>query len=368
MSPQAARPNAPTVADPPFAPEELPVPTPFHTMQWTRAWSGVTTEQVTDSQVLTWPRNSGAADHLTYYRVTSSPLWNALEGDAGLTAPVWPGPITYAQTLYGEYGGLPSASAAVLAEAVDQGRELARGWNTAALVVSNLTAAEVQRWAAVREPDATVGLHWAHRVELPGTTMDDFITANQDRRKSRRELRRLWRRGTESGLQPKILRGAAMLPFLPDIVHQARATSERHGPALYGMDMLAPLIHVPGAFAVVADHPRGMAGAFVCFHHGDTVYLWTAAIDQSRRRALNTYGWLTYTSLAYACAAGATSVDAGRGNYRYKADLGMKAEPLACLVYLTSPDPALIARLEAMHRGLDHHAHRAWTRGHAPAA
>jgi hypothetical protein len=284
-----------------------------------------------------------------------------MEADAGLTAPVWPGPVTYARSLYGEYGGLPRASADVLAEAVDEGRELALQWDTPALVVSNLTSEEVRRWAAVRAPDATVGLYWAHRVDLP-PTVDEFVTADQERRKARRELRRLWSRGTDSGLRAQILHGPAMLPALPEIVHHARATSERHGPALYGMDMLAPLVHVPGAFALVADHPRGMAGAFLGFHYGDTVYLWTAAVDQTRKRALNTYAWLMYTSIAHACALGASSVDAGRGNYKYKAQLGLKPLPLSCLVYLTDPDPALTGRLEAMHRGLDNHAHRAWAR------
>lgn len=343
-----------------------PAMTPFHTAQWSTAWRRVTTETVTHSHILTWPNAARPADHLPYYRVANSPLWTAMERDAGVTAPVWPGAVTYARTMYGEYGGLPGAAPAALASAVDRGLVLASRWKTAALVVSNLTFVEAQRWAAIRRPDATVIPYWAHRAQL-NPSIEEFVTADQEHRKARRELRRQWKRGTEAGLQSVILRGPAMLPFLPDIVRQARATSERHGPALYGMDMLAPLVNVPGAVAIVADHPAGMAGAFVGFEEGDTTYLWTAAVDQTRKRALNTYAWLMYSALDYACARGATTVDAGRGNYRYKANLGLTAEPLTCLVYLTAPDPALIARLEAMHRGLDRHAHLAWTRTRSAA-
>lgn len=336
-------------------------PTPFHTIEWTRAWCNVTTEQVTDHRLMQWPLKDGGSDHLPFYRVAASPLWTALEGDAELDEPVWPGPVTYARSLYGVYGGLPDAPTGVLAEAVDEGRELARQWDTPALVVSNLTDEEAQRWTAVRQPDATVGLYWTHRVELR-PTVDEFVTADQRRRKRRRNLRSQWNRGNELGLHAQILHGRDMLPVLPDIVPHARATSERHGPPLYGLDMLAPLVDVPGAFTVIADHPRGLAGALIGFHHGDTVYLWTAAVDQARKKALHTYAWLMYTSIAYACTVGATTLDTGRGNYKYKAQLGLTASPLSCLIYLTRPDQALTERLADMHRGLDSHAHRAWAR------
>ncbi|SFF74501.1 Acetyltransferase involved in cellulose biosynthesis, CelD/BcsL family [Actinacidiphila alni] len=352
-------PTGPASAPPSTATE----PTPFHTAQWTSAWGQVTTELFTDRHVMRWPVD-GAVSHLPYYRTVHSPLWTAMEGDAELPGPVWRGrPVTYARSLYGEYGGLPAAPPGVLAHALDRGLDLARTWDTPALVVPNLTTNEAARWTAVRRADAVVVPYWAHRIDLPdGGGIDAFVVADQTRRRSRRDLRRQWRRGHEAGLRAEVLHGRDMLPVLPDIVRHARETSQRHGPALYGMDMLQPVADVPGALAIVAQHPTGLAGAFVCFRRGDTLYLWTAAVDQARKRALSTYAWLMYTSLAHACDTGASVVDAGRGNYRYKAQLGLQARPLASLVYLTRPDRPLIERLEQMHQGLDSHAHRAWAR------
>lgn len=362
--PQAASTTADTRGKPalPSRSESRSKTTPFHTAQWGRAWEHVTTEQVTDFHLRQWPLPE-QTHHLPFYRVEHSPLWTTLEGDAQTSAPVWQGPVTYARTLYGTYGGLPGAPLAVLADAVDRGRHLAGQWGTAALVVSNLPDSDAQLWSSIRPPDARVGLYWSHRVEL-ASSVEEFVTADLARKKSRRDLRRLWRRGTESGLSQRLLHGREMLPLLPTITQHARETSERHGPALYGHDMLAPLVDVPGAFALVADHEDGPAGAFLCFRSEDTVYLWTAAIDQVRKRALNTYGWLTYSAIAHACASGARWLDAGRGNYAYKAQLGLTHHRLSALVYLTRPDRALCERLAAMDQGLERHAHRAWARTH----
>jgi CelD/BcsL family acetyltransferase involved in cellulose biosynthesis len=242
---------------------------------------------------------------------------------------------------------------------------LARHWGTAALVVTNLVSADALRWAAAQPPDARIGLYWAHRIPVPDD-VDAWVAGDAARKKSRRELRRLWNRGTEAGLRLRILHGPQMEPLLPEITRLARETSERHGPPLYGLEMFQAASEVPGAVAIVADHPQGIAGAFIAFRGSSTLYLWAAAIDQARRRALNTYGWLAYSSIAHACATtGVDWVDFGRGNYRYKSQLGLKRHALTCLVYLTRPDPALCRRLEVMHQGLHRHAHREWTRAHA---
>jgi hypothetical protein len=104
--------------------------------------------------------------------------------------------------------------------------------------------------------------------------------------------------------------------------------------------MLAPLTRVPGAVGLLAEHSDGtLAGGFFCFRYGSALYLWTAAIDQARKNDLHTHGWPMYESVRFAAATGASVLDTGRCNYRYKASLGMLPVTLTSAVYLTPPTP-----------------------------
>ncbi|WP_244415075.1 GNAT family N-acetyltransferase [Streptomyces hygroscopicus] len=194
-----------------------------------------------------------------------------------------------------------------------------------------------------------------------GESVDAFInTMPTD--KTGQEFRRHWRQGKEDGLTLKVVRGTAMLDHLPHFVHQARATSEKYGPALYGMDMVRPLTRVPGAALVLADHPEGPAGGVLCFRHGDVLYLWATAMDTDRRDVLpHTHGWLMYESVQYAIATGAKAIDAGHGDYAYKARIGLKPVALASVVYLPQPDRRILSRLRALDSGLRRHVLRAWS-------
>ncbi|MFJ6437838.1 GNAT family N-acetyltransferase [Streptomyces sp. NPDC091416] len=342
-------------------PAEHHAATPFHSREWAAAWQSVRTEHVRGHHHLFIQDGPHRQHRLSFYQVNNSPLWRAMEGDAGVTQPTFEADVLYGPSVYGEYGGLPGAVRPVLAEAVDRGRALAGELGTEALVIANLPPSERNMWREARLPDAEVVLYWAHRADV-GDTVDEFIE-NFPSRKAGREFRRQHRRGTDSGLTLKVARGADLLPYLGEFTAQARATSERHGPPLYGTDMLVPLTRVPGAVGLLAVHRDGtLVGGFFCFRYGKTLYLWTAAVDQSRKRDLHTYGWLMHESIRFAVETGASVLDAGRCNYAYKARLGMRPVALTSAVYLSRPNPHLISRLGALHTGLTHHVQQAWNR------
>lgn len=341
-------------------PAERRPATPFHSREWAAVWQSVRTEQVRGRHHL-FLQDGPRQHRMSFYQVNDSPLWRAMEGDAGVKHPTFDAEVLYAPSIYGEYGGLPGATVPVLAEAADRGRALARELGTEALVIANIPPAERTLWREARTPDAEVVLSWAHRARV-GDSVDEFI-ANFPSSQTGREFREQHRRGTDAGLTLKIARGTELLPLLPEFTAQARATSELHGPALYGTDMLAPLTRVPGAVALLAEHSDGtLAGGFLCFRYGSALYLWATAVDQSRTEALHTYDWLMYESAQYAVATGANVLDAGRGNYAYKARLGMLPVALTSAVYLTRPNPHLISRLGALHAGLNQHVLRAWNK------
>ncbi|MCA1217359.1 GNAT family N-acetyltransferase [Streptomyces sp. 8L] len=280
-----------------------------------------------------------------------------MEHDAGV-APAFTGPVLYAPSVYGEYGGLPSAPFAVKAEAIDRGRQLTRELSAEALVVSNLPPSQCAQWHTARPADAQVTLYWAHQA-LVGNGVRDFLGGTSAKHRS--EFLRQYRRGSEAGLRLHIARGPQLRRYLSVFTQQARATSERRRPALYGEEMLERLLQVPGAVGLLAlDRDGDLAGGFFAFRYGSGLYLWAAAIDQTRNSRLHTYGWLMHQSVVYAAETGARTIDAGRSNYLYKRRMGFRAEPLTSLVYLPRHNTRPISRLRAFNTALETQVHRAW--------
>ncbi|MEU2357699.1 GNAT family N-acetyltransferase [Streptomyces misionensis] len=341
-------------------PAERRAATPFHSREWAAAWQSVRTEQIRGRHHLLL--QDGPRQHrMSFYQVSHSPLWRAMEGDAGVTRPTFEADVLYGPSVYSDYGGLPGATVPVLAETVDRGRALAHDLGAEALVIANIPPAERALWREARTPDAEVVPHWTHRARV-GSSVDEFI-ANIPSSKTAREFRSAHHYGTDAGLTLKIVHGPALIPFLPELTAQARALRDRHGMPLYGSDMLAPLTRVPGAVGLLAQYSDGtLAGGFFCFRYGTALYLWTAAIDQARNANLHVYGWLMYESVRFAVATKAGVLDAGRCNYAYKARLGMLPVALTSAVYLTRPNPHLISRLGALHTGLNQHVLQAWDR------
>jgi hypothetical protein len=339
-------------------PAERRAATPFHTREWAAAWQAVRTEQVRSRHHL-FLQDGPRQHRMSFYQVSNSPLWRAMEADAGVTRPTFEADVLYGPSLYAEYGGLPGATVPVLAEAVDRGRALARDIGIEALVIGNIPPAERTLWRQARTPDAEVVLYRAHRARL-GASVDEFI-ANFPSSSTGREFRSQHRRGTDAGLTLKIARGAALLPHLPEFAAQSGPATNGHSPSLYGTDMLAPLTRVPGAVGLLAERNDGsLAGGFYCFRHGPALYLWTVAIDDARNSDLPTYNWLLYESVKYAVDTGASVLDAGRCNYAYNARLGMLPVALTSAVYLTRPNPRLVSRLGTLRTGLNQHVLRAW--------
>ncbi|MFM9462684.1 GNAT family N-acetyltransferase [Streptomyces scabiei] len=339
-------------------PAERRAATPFHTREWAAAWQAVRTEQVRSRHHLFL--HDGPRQHrMSFYQVSNSPLWHAMEGNAGVARPTFEADVLYGPSAYGEYGGLPGATVPVLGEAVDRGRRLARDLGTEALVIANIPPAERTLWHQARTPDAEVVLSWAHRARV-GASVDEFI-ANFPSSTTSRAFRSEHRRGTDAGLTLKIARGVELVPYIAEFAAQARPTSQ--DPALYGTDMLTPLTRVPGAVGLLAERSDGtLAGGFFCFRYGSALYLWTAAVDDARNRDLPVYSWLMYESVKFAVDTGASVLDAGRFDYAYKARLGMLPVALTSAVYLTRPNPHLISRLGALHTGLNQHVLRAWNK------
>lgn len=340
-------------------PPETGAATPFHTVEWAAAWQGVRTEKVIRRTHLLMEHGRHRFRRrfrLPLHLIENSPLWTALEGAAGLSRPVWQYPAVFGHSIYGEYGGIPGAPISVLTEAVEQGLSVASQWSASALVIPNLPPTDLNRWCQARTPDATVGLSVAHRARLHGS-VDQFI-AGMPSEDASREFRRQWQQGNDDGLRLTVLRGREMLAHLPRFVEQARATSETHGPALYGADMLGPVSRVPGAALLLADHAEnGPVGGFLCFRHADVLYLWTVAIGQDRGPSIpRIFGWLMHEGVRYAIATGAAILDTGHCSYSsyssYLARIGLKPISLTSAIYLNAPDPRLISRLRAMDAGL----------------
>lgn len=341
-------------------PAERRAATPFHTREWAAAWQAVRTEQVRSRHHL-FLQDGPNQHRMSFYQVSNSPLWHAMEDDAGVTRPTFEADVLYGPSVYGEYGGLPGATVPVLAEAVDRGRALARDIGTEALVIANIPPAERTLWRQARTPDAEVVLYWAHRARV-GASVDEFI-ANFPSASTGREFRSQHRRGNDAGLTLKIARGPELLPYVAEFATQSVRASDGHSPALYGTDMLAPLTRVPGAVGLLAEHSDGsLAGGFFCFRYGSALYLWTAAIDGARNGDLPIYSWLMYESVKFAVDTGASVLDAGRCDYAYKARLGMLPVALTSAVYLTRPNPHLVSRLGALHTSLNQHVLRAWNK------
>jgi hypothetical protein len=321
--------------------------TPFHSREWAAAWQHVRTEQVRTSHHLLLQGDNGP-HRLSFHQVQYSPMWRALEEQADVTD-TFQHDVLYGPTIYSQYGGLPGAPVPLLASAVERGRALARDRGTDALVIANILPAERSLWRQASLPDAEVVLSWAHHARLPGT-IEEFA-GRIPSAAARRDFEQAHRTGTARGLRLTIAKGPALRPHLKEFT--VHAEQDKHGRPLYGLDMLLPLTHVPGAVGLLAHDPHGnLAGGFFAFRYGPALHLWTAAVDPNRQEELHTYEWLMHESVRYAIATGAHVLDAGRGCNTYKTRLGMQPVALTSAVYLTRPNARLKSRLSALQTGL----------------
>ncbi|MEE1736440.1 GNAT family N-acetyltransferase [Streptomyces sp. BE147] len=334
-------------------PDERPTPTPFHSRQWAAAWQGPHIESALSQRHLLL--NDGQYSHrLSYQLSDTNALWKTLESVTRRRHSVFSGPVVYAPSLYSQYGGLPGASTLVLAEAVDRGRQMARETDAQALVIPNLAPVEAAQWTRIRPPDAQVRLFHAHRTLL-GAGLQEFA-ARIPTSKARTQFQRQHSRGTAAGLRLRVVSGAALQPVLP-AVHALLEDEARSQttPRLYSLPLLNALTGIPGALALLAEESDGtLAGAFIGFRHGTTLYLWAETVAHERVGSY-TFGWLLAESIRHAAATGVRVLDAGRGHPSFKRHLGMTPVPLTAACYLTKPDARAVSGLREMDTALEAH-------------
>jgi hypothetical protein len=329
---------------PSFAPASAPHV--FDTRAWLDAWERTTVERRLSERYL---RHEDSTTVTPFYVVANSPMWGSYEADADI-APVWPGTVVQTPSLYSFYG----SNAAPVERArsiVDHGLDEARRCGADALIVGNLESDVAAAWAALTHPSIALVLDRTYRADVAGG-IDAHLTGMDGH--ARREFRRQRRRSVQRGLTLSALRGAAMRPRLAEMDALAEATSRRHGPPLYSLETFVALSDVPGATLLVAEHEGQVAGAFLTFLHGDSLYLWAGGYDYQRRAELGTYSFLLYESICFAIRNGCRFVEAGRGNFQFKERHGFTPIDLWSLVYLM-PGPEhdeLESRLRDMDRRL----------------
>lgn len=321
----------------------------FDSGEWLRAWEQSDAERCVARRYLLPDATAAGAAVAPFYLLERSPMWGSYEADAGV-GPVWPGPVAMTPSLYAFYGP-NEASPAHARTILDEGLEQARRWGATALVVGNLEPDAARAWSALAPPTVATVLDRAYRADV-GDGVDGHLARLDGR--VRREFRRQWRRACERGLRLEALPGAAMLPRLAAVDVLADDTSRRHGPSLYTLGTFAALSDVPGATLLVADLDGEVAGAFLTFLHGDSLYLWACGYDFERRAELGTYSFLLYESIRFAAEQGRRFVEAGRGNFRFKERHGFTPTDLWSLVYVLPGAHAdeLRGRLLEMDRGL----------------
>jgi hypothetical protein len=311
---------------------------PYGSRAWMLAWRHVRTEPVHAARFL---RVGPVIAPL--YLVSDSPAWGAFEAEAGMDR-VWPGRVVFCPSPYATYG-LDVTRPEQIRAIVARGLAWAREAGAVAAVFPGLRDPGTWMDAAGGIAVRTTG---SHQAPVRGS-VNAFQGAIHSKR-ARREFGRQWRRGTDAGLRLAALHGAEMTPVLPAFTTLARAAAERHGVALYDVDVFAAVAQVPGAVLLAAQHGPDLAGAFLALRHGHALYLWAAGLDYGSLRELHTYSWLLAEAVQYAAANGLVMIDAGRGNYLVKRRAGFTQVPLHALCYLASPDPALAADLTEMSR------------------
>jgi predicted N-acyltransferase len=233
--------------------------------------------------------------------------------------------------------------------AVDQGLEQARRWGAQALVFANLTPQALRRWTAVRPGGTAILLDLTYDAPLGGS-VEAFLSTW--RAKIRRELVRQWRRAVDAGVHLRILPGQEMAPFVEEFAELTYNAASKHGVNIYGPEMFAHLLQVPGAVLLAAEHTDRMVGGFYCYLHRGRFAMSTGGLDYSVLRELNTYAFLMYESLHYAARHGAEIVDLGRANCAYKERHGFRGTELWSLVYLTHPEPGVVDALRRVNQGM----------------
>lgn len=307
---------------------------------WATAWRRVKTERV-----LAYRGQIAGGLHVPLYLIADSPAWAAFEAEAGV-ADAWGGrKVVYGPSPYATYG-LEAAGLASVSAAVAAGLDWAEDTGAAAAVFPGLR--DPGPWAQLG--GIAVRTTGSHVAPVHGSA-EGFQAAITEAH-TRREFGREHRRGVDAGLWLDVLPGWSMRSQLAEFTRLAAAASARHDTALYGKDIFRAVAKVPGSVLLCAMCPgerhAELAGGMLCLAHDRTLYLWAAGIDYTRRSELHTYRWLVWEAIAFAARLGWEFIDAGRGNYAFKARLGFSQIPLYAAVFPVRQEPALERHLIRM--------------------
>jgi predicted N-acyltransferase len=157
-------------------------------------------------------------------------------------------------------------------------------------------------------------------------TMDDYMPLA--RPGQRQELRRQRRLADAEGLTLAVREGPDA--DLDAVVTLCRQTAARYGgEAYYPAETFGPFLRQAGpTLRVITVHAGDtLVGTGVCFRHLDRFHAWAAGMRYDLCRA-SPYTLVFHETVRYALESGASRVEGGRGNGRFKMRMGFVPVPL----------------------------------------
>jgi hypothetical protein len=224
---------------------------------------------------------------LPLYTVKFSPFWQGYELQTEV-APLCPGPIVFAGSVYSMYTKRGHVPGALVAGAFEEGMSRIARQEAGLLVVPNLTEEGVADWVRTAgEPAGRVLLDLTYHCELAGDFQEYLRRLDTN---VRRDVGRRRRRAAERGLRVRLLAPDEAEPYLDRALQLTVGTSDHHSwPALYDLPTLRLLLSVPGSVTALAEADGEVLGVFFGFRHGDEVVFLTGGVEYSSLSTYSTY-------------------------------------------------------------------------------
>lgn len=321
----------------------------FDSEGWLGRWAATPIETF-DAVEYVVERADGDAPRqaLPLYTVRFSPFWQGYELQTGV-APLSPGPIVFAGSVYSMYTKRGHVPETLVAGAFQQGMSRVVRQEAGLLVVPNLTREGVADWVRTAgEPAGRVLLDLTYHCHL-ADSFEEYLQGLDTN--VRGDVRRRLRRAAERGLRLRLLPPQEAEPLLDRALQLTVGTSDHHSwPALYDLPTLRLLLSVPGSVTAVAEADGKILGVFFGFRHGDDemVFL-TGGVEYDSLTTYSTYVALMYRCIEWAHENGIRRIEWGRDNYRFKERHGLTAVELWGLVYGPPGDTRTGPKVAHMH-------------------
>lgn len=321
----------------------------FDSEAWLGRWA-TTPIETFDTVEYVVERAGGDAPRqaLPLYTVKFSPFWQGYELQTEV-APLCPGPIVFAGSVYSMYTKRGHVPEALVAGAFQEGMERIARQEANLLVVPNLTEEGVADWVRTAgEPAGRVLLDLTYHCHLAGGFEEYLRRLDTD---VRRDVGRRLRRAAERGLRVRLLPPDEAEPLLDRALQLTVGTSDHHSwPALYDLPTLRLLLSVPGSVTAVAEVDGEILGVFFGFRHGDDeIVFLTGGVEYGSLTTYSTYVALMYRCIEWAHENGIRRIEWGRDNYRFKERHGLTPVELWGLVYAPAGDAGTGRKVAHMH-------------------